>query len=231
MIVSIHQPNYLPWLGFFYKMAHSDVFVILTQVQHSTTSFTHRNKVKTRYGGRWLTVPLTNKGEMINRLQPDQKQMWQQRHWNIIEQAYKKAPYWKEYSPILKGMYESEPSSMANFNIKLIFWLKGVLGINTPVRFDSLMNIVDVYGNQRNLEICKALNADIYLSGTGARSYNDADAFQREGINLVYSDFKHPVYTQLWGEFIYNMSVIDLLMNEGEGSPRILMEANAKWIE
>jgi len=207
-------------------MAKSDVFVILTQAQHSKSTYTHRNRIKTKEGVKWLTIPLTNKETMISGLQPDYKQKWQRKHWNMIEQAYRKAPYWKEYSPILKGLYESAPTSMANFNIKLIFWLKGVLDINTPIRFDSLMNIGGVSGNQRNLEICKALNADIYLSGTGAKSYNDANAFKRDGIDLVYSDFKHPAYTQLWGDFISNMSIIDLLMNEGGGSMDILMGSN-----
>jgi hypothetical protein len=100
--------------------------------------------------------------------------------------------------------------------------IKTMLGLNNRIILSSELNAIGGERSNRNVEICKSLGADTYLSGTGARSYNDEEAFRRAGVSFIYSDFAHPSYRQLWGEFVPNLSVVDLLFNEGSGSLNIL---------
>jgi len=225
MIVAIHQPNYLPWLGLFYKMANCDVFVFLDDALHSKSSFTNRNKIKTREGTKLLSVPLSTKEVKINELTICNDQKWQLKHWNIIENSYSQAPYWEEYSVYFREILTKKSwTYLSELNIALIWLIKGILGIKTEIITSSMLKISNHRGSERNLAICKYLDADIYLSGEGARSYNDEESFEREGIKLVYTRFQHPVYHQLWGDFVPNLSIIDLLFNEGEKSLPILRE-------
>ena len=225
MIVAIHQPNYLPWLGYFYKMANCDVFVLLDDALHSKSSFTNRNKVKTREGTKLLSVPLSTKEVKINELVISNDQKWQSNHWNIIENSYKKAPHWEEYSIHFKEIFKNKRwAYLCELNKALICLIKGILGIKTEIITSSMLKIGNKTGSDRNLAICKYLDADIYLSGEGARSYNDEESFEKEGVKLVYAGFQHPVYNQLWGDFVPNLSTVDLLFNEGEKSLSILTE-------
>jgi len=141
----------------------------------------------------------------------------------MIENSYRQAPYWEEYSFYLREILTKKSwTYLSELNIALILLIKGILGIKTEVITSSMLNIDNQRGSERNLTICKYLGADVYLSGEGARSYNDEKAFEREGIKLVYTGFQHPVYHQLWGDFVPNLSIIDLLFNEGEMSLPIL---------
>ena len=223
MIIAIHQPNYLPWLGYFYKMTNCDVFVLLDDALHSKSSFTNRNKIKTREGTKLLSVPLSTKEVKINELIISNDQKWQSDHWNIIENSYQKAPYWEEYIVYLREILTKKSwTYLCELNFALIWLIKGILGIKTEIMTSSMLKIGNHTGSERNLAICKYLDADVYLSGEGARSYNDEESFEREGIKLVYIGFQHPVYHQLWGDFVPNLSIIDLLFNEGEESLSIL---------
>ena len=225
MIIAIHQPNYLPWLGFFYKMANCDVFVFLDDALHSKSSFTNRNKVKTREGIKLLSVPLSTKEVKINELLICNDQKWQLKHWNIIENSYRQAPYWEEYSVYFREILTKKSwTYLSELNMALIWLIKGILGIKTEIITSSMLKIGNHRGSERNLTICKYLDADVYISGEGARNYNDEETFEREGIKLVYTGFQHPVYHQLWGDFVPNLSIIDLLFNEGEKSLPILRE-------
>ncbi len=222
-IVAIHQPNYLPWLGYFYKIINCDVFVFLDDALHSKSSFTNRSKIKTREKTQWLTVPLATREVIINELLITNNKKWQSKHWNTLQNAYQPSRYWEEYSIYFEDIYkETAWSILSELNARLILLIKDILGLNTLIITSSDLKMENQKGSQRNLSICKHLNADVYLSGEGARNYNDDVAFEREGIKLVYTNFKHPVYHQLWGDFIPNLSIIDLIFNEGERSLEIL---------
>jgi hypothetical protein len=227
MIAAIHQPNYLPWLGYFYKMALCDVFVLLDDVQLVRgRSFTTRNKVKTSNGAQWLTVPVTEKGELklIKDVVIAQDGKWLKKHWKTIELSYKKAPYWNNYSIYFQDVYEGRCwSALSELNITLITKIKAILGLKTKIVLSSELKGISGERSSRNLSICKHLGADTYLSGTGARNYNDEEEFRKAGVNLIYTDFKHPVYHQLWGDFTPSLSIIDLLFNEGEKSLETLL--------
>jgi len=223
MVVAIHQPNYLPWLGYFYKMANCDTFVLQDDVLLSERSFTRRCYIRARDGARILSVPLATKGVRINEAAICNDRRWQLRHWHVMEDAYRSSRYWEEYSPHFEHVYRETPwSTLIQLNVFLIMTVRTMLGLNNKIIFSSELSTTGNGRSDRVIEICTRLGADTYLSGTGARSYNNEGEFRRAGVNLVYSDFEHPVYRQLWDGFVPKLSIVDLLFNEGPRSLDIL---------
>ncbi len=228
-IVAIHQPNYLPWLGFFYKIAKCNIFVLLDNVQYTKNGFINRNKIKTPQGAIWLTVDVLTKnryGQLINEVEINNSLPWGRTHEKSIAQNYSQSPYFSKYRDLFESVYDQRWGNLADLNEALIKVICEILGIKN-VKFIRASEL-NVSGQSTELlvNICKAIGTDTYLSGPTGKEYMNEGLFEREGINLRYSDFKHPIYTQLWGDFIPNLSVIDLLMNEGERSQEILMGAN-----
>ena len=222
MKIAIHQPNYLPWIGFFDKLDQVDRFVLLDKAFHSKSGYLNRNKIKTPQGTLVLTVPLKNKGKPINELQISNDSNWQTRHWKIIEANYKKCPYWSTYKDGFEQLYQREWATIATLNIALIKHINALLTITTELLLESEFQIDFGKGNTRNVNITSHLNGDVYLSGTGARVYNDISEFNDHHIELVYQDFKHPKYPQRWGDFQPNLSIIDMLFNCGPETIEIL---------
>ncbi len=225
MIAAIHQPNYLPWLGYFYKICQCDVFVFLDNVQYSKNNIINRNKIKTPQGVRWLTVGVLTKGQygqLISEVEVNNSVPWNKVHEKSIFQNYHKAAYFEKYTPFFEHIYESSWGKLVGLNETLVKMICELLGIKS-VKFVQASELA-ASGTETKLlvNICKAVGADTYLSGFGGKKYMDEDAFEKEGIRLEYYDFKHPTYQQLWGDFIPNLSVIDLLFNEGERSLEIL---------
>lgn len=218
MIMSGHQPNYLPWLGFFDKMRQSDVFVIEDNVQFEVREFTNRNKIKEQKISKWLTVPvedvkkrlLINQVNIARKAEPD----WAKNHWLNIKYHYCKAPYWAKYSDFFEQTYSKDWTLLIDLNLHLIKGIMGFLGINTPLIMASSLNVT---GEKSNLILaqCKAVGADVYLSGIGGRNYLDISLFEKAGIKVIFQDFNYPVYTQLNGNFIPNLSIVDYLFCNG----------------
>lgn len=221
--VAIHQPNFLPWIGYFYKMANCDVFVILDDAKHSKSSPTNKNKIKTPNGIKTLSVPLSKKEVAIKEVTIFNDGQWNKQHWRIIYDSYRKAPYFEEYSPIFEKIYNAKWDYLCELNIEIIKIVKQILKIKSQIIISSELQVNLGSKSERNMNICKFLGGDVYLSGTGARKYNDEDAFLKAGIKLEYTDFKHPIYPQLWGDFVPNLSVVDLLFNCGAESKKILL--------
>lgn len=218
MIIAIHQPNYIPWVGYFHKIKNCDLFVILDDVQYSKRSFTNRNKIKTTDGEVYLTVPITNKGSMINQLSIDNQTNWASKHWKSIYCFYCKADGWNYVKNELEVIYTKHWDHLVCLNIELIKLMMNKFNIKKPIVLSSSINQDSGFKSTRILNICKYFNADIYLSGNGARDYNNEEEFQKQGISLVYQEFQPPIYKQMWGEFIPNLSAIDLLLNCGESA-------------
>ncbi|GBF33459.1 hypothetical protein DCCM_2560 [Desulfocucumis palustris] len=222
MIISGHQPNYLPWLGYFHKMKSCDLFVILDDVLHSRGAITNKNKIKGPEGARLLSVPLAQKKVPIKDVTILNGSRWHNKHWNSLRTCYAKAPYWKDYQNLLLPIYDNPGEKLADFNLRLIKVISKILGISTPlVRSSEIPGITGSKGT-KIINICKHFGADICLSGTGARDYNDEDEFARNHIRLVYQEFECPDYPQLWGGFIPNLSALDLIFNCGPGSQDFL---------
>ncbi len=218
MIAGIHQPNYIPWSGYFYKIANSDIFIFLDNVPYTKNSFINRNKIKTQHGEAWMTISVLTKGrygQMINEVEINNNIPWGKIHWKTIEANYAKAPYFEEYKHLFEDIYQKKWENLMEFNEAMIKMICEILCIKN-IKFIRASEL-DVSGKNTRLliNICKAVGADSYFSGSGGKKYMDEELFEEEGVKLKYSEFQHPVYDQLWGDFSPNLSVIDLIFNKG----------------
>lgn len=215
MILSAHQPAYLPWLGYFDKIIRSDIFVYLDTVQLEKNSFTNRNRVKTSQGTTWLTVPVKMKGHLSKPLldiEIDGSQDWRKKHLNTIFMNYKKAPKFEECYPKLEALYQNHYLLLAELCWdQLLFWLKE-FGINTQIIRSSNLPI-DAKKSDLVLELCRHFSADYYISGALGKDYIQVEDFERCGITIEFQEYRHPLYSQLWGEFVPYMSILDFWMN------------------
>lgn len=227
-IAAIHQPNYIPWLGYFFKLAHSDKFIFADRVAYSASSYVNRNSIKTPSGSVWMTIPARKSGrsgQLINEVETDNSHKWAARHRLTLRANYGKARYFKEIFTLLEPHYSAvtgEGSSLAVFNIGIIRSIATYLGLSTQFLNASDMN---VSGHKTSLlvDICRAVGASTYLAGMGAKSYQDDAEFEAAGITTVYSSFSQRTYPQLFGEFVGNLSVVDVLMNCGYLETRRLL--------
>lgn len=227
MIVAIHQPNYLPFLGYFHKMSRCDVFVLLDNVQYVKGYYIQRVKIKTPKGADWLGVPVLNHGrhgQLINATEIDPTQNWQERHWKTLFLNYAKAPFFERYAAFLQDVYAGRWERLSDLNEHLIRFVMSELTISVELVKASQL---DASGHSSDLlvNICKELGATTYLSGNGAKDYLDPEKFAEAGIELRFNDFEHPVYPQLHGPFAPYLSTIDLLLNCGPESRSILTSA------
>lgn len=230
MKIAVHQPNYLPWLGYFYKMAECDKFVLLDNVQYEKNAITNRVKIKTPQGALWLTLSVKRRfPQLIKEAKMANFQPEREKHLKAIELNYKKSKHFDYLFPELKKILEKEWQYLSELNIALIKLLKTKLGIETKLEISSGYDIFGK-GTELLINLCKKLNADTYLSGQGGKmggkKYLEEDRFETAGIKLEYSDFVHPTYPQLWGDFIPGLSIIDLIFNCGPESIDILLKKN-----
>ena len=224
MVVSVHQPQYIPWLGFFDKIDKSDVFVFLDNVQYKKREFQNRNKIRTKNGWMWLTVPVISKGrytQKIKDVQIDNTADWPITHLKSIKLNYCRAKFFKKYFDFFQGVFNKRWVKLIDLNIYIIKHLLDFLGIKKEIFLESGLKI-NSEKTQRIIDICKKLNADTYLSGQGAKEYLEESLFVKNKIKLVYQEFLHPEYNQLFNPFIRNLSVIDLLFNCGNDSLEII---------
>lgn len=222
-IVSISQPAYLPWLGFFEKMLYSDIFVFLDDVKFQRGF--NRNQIRIKSGQTMLTVPLNSKsGNNLNQKTINYSTHWNKQHSDSIRLAYLKTDFFSNYWDELNKIYEKPFEKLIDLNIALIEFVANKMNIKTKTILSSKMG-VDQSGSNRILEICKELNADVYLSGIHGKDYLSIDDFKNNEIKLEFQNFQHPEYRQKYEPFLPNMAAIDLLFNEGNNSFHILNSA------
>jgi hypothetical protein len=230
-VISIHQPNYLPWIGYFDKIAKSDIFVFLDTVEFSKGSFTNRNRIKLSSGtAHWLTVPVLTKdtgSPPIKDIRVNNAVNWQKKHLETIRQNYGKASFFPEVFPFLSQVMQAGAwPLLRDLNIALIKALLEQAGVSTKVYVASELDI-DYGAKQKSellLAICKHFGAGTYLSGKGARQYNDETLFKEQGVNIIYQSFQYPVYEQLYGAFLADLSVVDFMFYRGfDGLKKALM--------
>lgn len=228
MILTAHQPVYSPWLGLFHKIALSDIFIYLDNVQFEKNSFTNRNKIKTANGPLWLTVPVLAKGHFnktIKDLEIDNSKDWRASHWKSIYLNYKKTPFFNRYADFFEDTYKKEWRYLTDLNEYMLKWFLKELGIKVKYCKASESNFQG-HKSDLVLNMCEKLKADLYIFGALGKDYAKEDEFAKEGIKIYFQDYKHPVYPQLWGEFLPHISIIDLLFNCGDRSLEILTENN-----
>lgn len=226
MICAIHQPQYLPWLGYFHKMAECDVFVFLDDVQYKKNEWQNRNRIKTSSGEQYLTVPVCYRfPQTLREVTPDSRQEWARKHLHALELNYRRAPYYNDYIGLLREVLTRPCASLAELNAAVVRLLSEALSINRRTLLSSELGVKGA-STQRLVDICKAVGADAYLSGVGGKGYLDDKAFEAAGVRLCYQEFSHPVYPQVAFRkeepFVPGMAAVDLLFNLGPESGPLL---------
>lgn len=222
MIVTVHQPQYLPWLGYFDKIDKSDIFVILDNVQYKKNEWQNRNRIKTANGWQWLSVPVLYKfPQKINQVRINNGVDWRRKHLNALSINYSKSPHLNKYRSFLEDTYLKEWEYLVDININFIDFFIQTMGVDTKTLLASKLHLRED-PTYRLIDVCKEVGANTYLAGKDGRNYMDIESFEKENINIIFQDFQHPTYNQLFGNFEPNMSVIDLLFNYGEESLNII---------
>lgn len=217
MIVSIHQPDYIPWLGYFNKISKSDIFVFLDDAQYSTDNLHNWNRIKTPQGELKLKVPVVNKlGYKINEVRTRDELGWKQKHLKTIAMNYKKAEYFDEVYTDLEDIILRDYQNIADMNIAFSEHCCKKFGFKTKFLKSSDMEI-NTAREEKVIDIVEAVGGDEYYSGMGAAVYQDPRHFEDRGIKLTYIDFKPFLYKQLWDKagFVPALSVVDYVMNCG----------------
>jgi hypothetical protein len=223
--VAIVQSNYLPWKGYFDMIASVDAFVLLDSAQFTKRDWRNRNQIKTEHGLSWLSVPVTTRGFFTQSIRETRvcDHSWPERHWRKIEAAYRGASHFPEYGPMLAAaLREADAGTLSEVNDHLLRRVCAWLDIDTPLYSD--LGLVDGgEASTRLLRICLKLGADTYVSGPKARAYLDVDLFANSGVRVEWFNYGgFPAYSQLHGDFVHEVSVVDLLLNEGPGARRFL---------
>lgn len=224
--IGILQPSYLPWIGYFEQIACSQVFVLYDDVQFEKGAWRNRNRIKTPSGAQWLTVPVLLKGRdlpLIKDVIINQAEKWQKKHIRSIEQHYRKAPFFNEYAGDLFDIIDRKRKYLIDLNLEIIYWIVQKLDLKTTLKLSSQLNIGGS-GVQRLIDIIRLFNGRRFYEGAAGRNYIDPEDFKRCGIDVVFQDYNHPVYPQLYGDFVSHLSVIDLMFNCGSESTGILTQ-------
>lgn len=211
----------MPWPGYFYKIMHADSFVILDDVEYQSgnaSSITNRTKIKTPQGELFISVPVKKGTTLIKDVLIDNNQPWQKKLLKTVQQNYAKAPFFNDYFPAFESIINEPHTHLSELNIELIKQSCNWLNITTPIYITSEMQIETEDKNIRIAEICKRLGGNIYLSGNGARKYNDESLLNQDGITLQYTSFNQQPYPQMHGEFLPGLSLIDQLFNCGSAT-------------
>lgn len=225
MRLCTHQPIFLPWPGFFAKALHADVMVLLDRVQFPLgRGWMTRNRLKSDQGELWLHVPVRRKGRGLQRI--DEIELaedgdWRRTHLRGIRHQYAHAPYLAEHLPAVEGVYATGHRRLAEHNLALIRLLRAALGV--PARLVTQSELgVQGRGTGLLVDLCQALGAESYVALPQAGAHLEAERFAAAGIRLDVMAFHPPTYPQLWGDFRYNLSALDLLLTCGPKARAIL---------
>lgn len=228
MKISIAQPTYLPWLGYFDLMDQVDMFVLLDSVQFEKQSWQQRNRIKTPTGLQWLTVPVIFRGRSGQRI--DEVEIrdpeFALKHLRTIELNYRRTPYFDEYFPAVERIFRDYKNALlVDMNIQFLEWMRKIFGITTPLKRSSSMQL-EGKRSELLVNICRSCQANVYISPLGSSVYllNDLSRFNDGGIDVRFQNYSHPEYRQLFPPFQPFASTLDLIFNEGPKSPEIIRQ-------
>lgn len=233
MKIAIHQPDYIPYLGYFYKMYLSDIFIFLDDSQFQKNYLNNRNKIKTPQGWTYLTIPVERKNGLdtnINETRTIDEKGWKEKHLKTLEMNYKKCPYFDEIFPEIKYIIMQDYKSLSELNEALLIHIAKRFNILPEIVANSSELHLTTKKEERVLDIIKHYGADEYISGNGARQYQKEEDFEKEGIKLTYTDYQPISYQQKWGEFVENMSVLDYIFNEGYDFDKVVKKVRRREI-
>ena len=221
MKVVVLQPSYIPWRGYFHQIAKTDLFIFCDDVQYDKRGWRNRNRIKTHQGSMWLTIPVLSKGAQLQHLPINQIRIcwdkdWNHDHWCSIQHAYRKAPYFEAYAPLLERYFSTRVERLVDFTIPLTLALAEVLQI-TSTQFLVSSQIPGVQGTKddRLLSILKVVGGTHYITGPSAKDYIREEKFQEAGISLEYMVYDYPEYNQLYPPYDPFVSILDLLFMTG----------------
>jgi hypothetical protein len=227
MIISANQPYFCPFLGFFYKAFLSDILIILDEVQfpHGTT-WINRNRFKNDQGTLWMTIPVWKKGlgkQNINQVRICYEGRWPHKHLESLKCAYGNAPYLKDHLSLIEELFATRFENLIDLNMGIISYLMKCIRIPTRLVLQSELGVKS-RATQLLIEICEAMGASAFLAQSQAQKYLDANLFKKNGIELYYFRYVPPTYPQLWGDFLANLSTLDLLFNCGSKARDIMID-------
>jgi hypothetical protein len=228
--VAIHQPQYLPWLGYLDKLDRADVFVLLDTVQFKKNEWQNRNRIRTAQGWQYLTVPVLHEFlQRLDQVRINNQTDWRRKHQTALETHYRKAPHYDRYVPAFRELYIRDWERLAPLNIEVIRMLTEAFGITTKLVEASRFSTREEQTG-RLVDLCRALGADRYLAGEGGRAYMNLAEFEAAGITVEFQEFAHPEYAQVYAPFITGLSAIDLLFNCGSDGIELLRKSRRSRI-
>lgn len=223
----IHQPDFIPYLGFFQRFLCADLYIALDHVQFvngSTRAWTHRDRIKTAKGERWLSVSVKKapRDTPINQVELSTDTNWREANTQLLAASYRHSAYFGEIMPAVKALYAHPHTRLSEFTLHSIEMLMEMLDIRIPMVLSSTLSPVGAK-NDLLVDLLQKVGASHYLSGVGARDYFDATPFSHAGIEVIWQEFVHPVYPQLFGDFVPCLSTLDMLFNCGIERSRLLI--------
>jgi hypothetical protein len=229
-IAVIVQSNYLPWRGYFDLLSRADEIILYDSVQYTRRDWRNRNQIKTANGLAWITIPVESKGNYLQSIDGMRVTAgWAPKHEKSIALAYQGAAAFEATAAWLFSTLAdvSKESLLTNINERLLRTIMACLGIATPLRRCTEVlrhkDMIKLGPTERLVSLCQAVGAQHYLSGPTAKAYLDVTAFDRAGISVVWMSYEgYPQYRQLWGDFVPNVSIVDLLLNMGDDAPGYL---------
>jgi hypothetical protein len=227
MIVFVHQPEYMPWLGFFDKLARCDTYVIYDDAQYQHGGFHNRNKIRTAKGWEWLTVPIVHGHPQTIKDVRIAGTEWKKKHLNAIMENYRSSSYFKDYFPLVKEALDFDNKLLIELDLHLIKNIADVLSIKVKMVRSSDFSSCGKEKSEKLVSMCKFMGADTYLSGSGGKSYLNEDLFSHANIKVMWHNYEHPIYKQTSKDFEPNMSVIDLLLNTGKEAKQIILQGGS----
>lgn len=227
--IAIIQPSFLPWLGYFEQMARADVFVHFDDVQYTRKDWRNRNRLKSSGAVQTITVPVGKHDygvSLVNEIRIGDVPQWREKLTRQISCWYAKAPFFLPIFNEISTIILNSGTSLVDLNYTLTDFLRLQLGITTPQHKSSDIQNKPEDKNFKIISICKHHGADILYDGKAAQSFIDTDLFAAHGITVIFQDYRHTPYPQLWGEdFVSHLSVLDLLFNCGPDSREILLSS------
>ena len=226
MIVTAHQPNYLPWIGLFHKICLADQYVIYDEVELTHYGYSNRANIAGKDGAKTLSIPVHRESHDRPRIQDiridNSNQRWRRKHWDSIRYCYGKAPYFQTYADQFETVYERSWDHLVDLNIKLLEVVLDCLVIQKPIHRASSLQLSG-RKSDRVIDLCRKLGSTAFIFGSGGRKYADLEAFRCAGIEPLFQQYRHPEYMRAAGGSVKLLSVIDLLFNVGPGSLDVIM--------
>jgi hypothetical protein len=223
MIVAMHQPAFLPWLGYLHRMSQADLFIVLDHLPFERGQYQNRTRIRLDGHGHWLSVPVRHQARtqrldslLIANAPLEDMRHWGAKHCRTLGHAYRDAPYLADYLPELREILDARWSHLIDLDLELLAYLRAVFDIHTPLIRSSQLGARQAMDSALVIELCRSVGADSYLGGMGSsRNFLDSKALQRAGIELIWQDFRPPFYRQCGEGFIAGLSAFDLLANQG----------------